>query len=458
MQSAASKRLEFEARPEVGPWRPIHYLGSKLRILGPIRQAISEVSSAGAACDLFAGSGTVAAALAAERDVVSVDVQNYARVICAALLSGSAPDGTFLAERFLHLVRKSKVGGGLRAAAPLIELEESLIEKAKSGDLLPLSDLLDVGPLAGLQQGQSAAFNSSEVSSAVQACLKTLADLKMDHSRSTTALRYFGGVYFSFRQAAEIDLLLDLQEYVSPAERDTVLAAVLSAASRIVNTVGKQFAQPIRLRTKAGGLKPNLLKLIYRDRNLPVFDAFAESVERYKFHSPLRGRHRAICSDFRAFLDRDQNSIGVYYADPPYTRDHYSRFYHVLETLCLRDNPAISSNKVYGRVVLSRGGYRSDRHQSPFCIRSEAPDAFTELFNKVSLQCKPIVVSYSPFSMQEDAHPRVMLLEDVVAIARRHFGSVEVRSVGSFSHSKLNRTGLRKQASTEAENLILCMP
>ena len=27
------------------------------------------------------------------------------------------------------------------------------------------------------------------------------------------------------------------------------------------------------------------------------------------------------------------------YADPPYTRDHYSRFYHVLETLALRDDP-----------------------------------------------------------------------------------------------------------------------
>jgi adenine-specific DNA methylase len=406
---------------------------------------------------LFAGSGTVAAALAADRDVTSVDVQNYARVICAALMSGAAPSSALLTEKFRQLARESKLGGGLRAAASLIELEERLINNAKRGDILPLCDLVDVGPLAGLRQSRNA-VSSPTINSAVQDCLQTLSDLRIDQGPSTTALRYFGGVYFSFRQAAEIDLLLDLQDHVPPKERDTVLAAVLSAASQIVNTVGKQFAQPLRLRTKAGLPKPNLLQMIYRDRSLPVFQSFIASIDRYQQHAITGGQHRAVCSDYRRFLDKDKQDFGAYYADPPYTRDHYSRFYHVLETLCLRDDPPISSNKVHGRVVLSRGAYRADRHQSPFCIRSEAPGAFNELFEKVAERRKPLVVSYSPFSKEDDAHPRVMLLDDVMWIAKNHFKSVEVRSVGSFSHSKLNRAGLRKQASGEAEHLILCRP
>ena len=41
--------------------------------------------------------------------------------------------------------------------------------------------------------------------------------------------------------------------------------------------------------------------------------------------------------DFRQALQNLDDDVRVIYADPPYTRDHYSRFYHGLETLSLRD-------------------------------------------------------------------------------------------------------------------------
>ena len=64
------------------------------------------------------------------------------------------------------------------------------------------------------------------------------------------------------------------------------------------------------------------------------------------------------------------------YADPPYTRDHYSRFLP-----CVGDNhtegfPELSTTNIRGDKHISNGIYRKERHQSPFCIKSKAPDAF----------------------------------------------------------------------------------
>ena len=43
----------------------------------------------------------------------------------------------------------------------------------------------------------------------------------------------------------------------------------------------------------------------------------------------------------------------IVYADPPYTRDHYSRFYHVLETISLFDSPIVSKTKMQARLKIA---------------------------------------------------------------------------------------------------------
>jgi adenine-specific DNA methylase len=158
------------------------------------------------------------------------------------------------------------------------------------------------------------------------------------------------------------------------------------------------------------------------------------------------------------FLQSSDLDCRVVYADPPYTRDHYSRFYHVLETMALRDDPKISTNTAHGKTVLSRGIYRQDRHQSPFCIRSEAPAAFEELFERVAKRGVPLVLSYSPYASEKNAHPRVMTMDAITRLARSHFRSVNVDSVGAFFHSRLNRSDLNKDISYEAEFLLICEP
>ena len=68
--------------------RPIHYLGNKLRLLDVIEEVVGDVDSrCGPALDLFSGSGVVARRLSRTREVLAVDIQEYARVLAAALLT-----------------------------------------------------------------------------------------------------------------------------------------------------------------------------------------------------------------------------------------------------------------------------------------------------------------------------------------------------------------------------------
>jgi adenine-specific DNA methylase len=459
MRTRLKEQLEAFPRPEdPRDLRPIHYLGSKLRLVPALRELVNQLDiEGGRLCDLFAGSGTVAAAFSRSRPVVAVDVQEYARVICSAvLLPADVPRN--LAEQI------SKVAEGLgettrlfEAIEPLVVFEEDCIRAALDGEPGPLCDLLETGSLYGLAR-EPRGVSSTRASKEMRAAYERLTSAGLSETRSSMVTRYFGGVYFSFRQAAELDSLLEAIERCDPSYRTTLIAAVLGTASDAVNTVGKQFAQPLKPRTSDGKAKANLGERVQRDRALSIQELFASWVETYRGLAPTRRKHEAIRSDYRDFLRGYRKDLAVIYADPPYTRDHYSRFYHVLETMCLRDNPTVSTNKVRNEVRLSRGGYRSDRHQSPFCIRSEAPAAFEALFTEARRFDCPLVLSYSPFDSTVRTHPRAVTIDNLLAIAKRVFRKCDIVSAGPIRHNKLNASDRLLKASDEAELFLVCRP
>ena len=87
-------------------WRPIHYLGSKLRLTESIRELLADLDpTCGTVCDLFAGSGTVALALSSDRNVVAADIQEYSRVLCTALLQPAALDKPTIVGLIQHAER-----------------------------------------------------------------------------------------------------------------------------------------------------------------------------------------------------------------------------------------------------------------------------------------------------------------------------------------------------------------
>ncbi|WP_295635380.1 DNA adenine methylase [Novosphingobium sp.] len=323
---------------------------------------------------------------------------------------------------------------------------------AARGESLLLASLIEIGSILTAQREKAL----PEIIQAMEKTKATLSATFGANGLESMALRHFCGTYFSFKQAAEIDVLLDYAHSADPKVRSLLIATTLSTASELVNTVGKHFAQPIRPHDKSGKIKPTLYSLAARDREKPVLMTFIGILEKYIANGSSQFENQVIRSDYAEFLESPEFDADIVYADPPYTRDHYSRFYHVLETLALRDDPEISNNTAHGRTRPSRGVYRTERHQSPFCIRSEAPAAFDQLFRLVASKGVPLVLSYSPYASERNAHPRVMTMEAVTELAKRHFKSVHVESVGNFSHSRLNKTDLNKEISYEAEYLLLC--
>ena len=433
-------------------FRPIHYLGSKLRMIDSIVQAVDKVDpSQGRVCDLFAGSGTVAGVLAQTRSVTAVDIQEYSRVLCSALVH---PIDTIDSTT---LIRESAEATNLSyATVSIVHHEQESIKLALLGHPDMLNDFLEHGSLTRFTSGE---FDGSQRLREVLAETSSrLKEVGLECASGSLATRMFGGVYFSYSQAAQLDALLNIVFSNPLSRRDVLLAAVLSTASEIVNTIGKQFAQPIRPRDKHGATKWNLLSKIHKDRSANVLEVFARWLQRYQTATRTNRPHSVIRADYVEAVASMQEDTTVVYADPPYTRDHYSRYYHVLETLALRDNPAVSKVRMDGVERISRGVYRVDRHQSPFCIPSQVTEAFSKLFTGVALRGLPLVLSYSPYREGSDARPRLLTLEEIESLAAREFNSVEVEVVGPFSHNKLNHARLNKPPTQFAESLIICRP
>lgn len=457
-------QLDTQAEPGVAPaavseattFRPIHYLGSKLRLASAIADTLDDADNTrGPVLDLFAGSGTTALALAKHRRVIASDIQEYSRVICSALLSGRPSTVDIVSMFTERLQAGSPILKELRyALEPLVRFERDALVAAKRGETEAICSVIEHGSILAVERGLGSG-GPSELRNRLKEVTKRLERAGLAGSPMATTARYFGGAYFSYAQAVELDCLAALaREIIPPSLIDIFTAALLSTASDIVNTVGKQFAQPIRPRNKQGVVKQHLLTKIDRDRHLDVQASYMGWLRRYALNALPEAGHIAARADYREALTKFAGQYAVVYADPPYTRDHYSRFYHVLETMARRDNPSIARSPGAADNEFSRGLYRDDRHQSPFCIRSQAPGAFNELFTLASLTGAPMVVSYSPF--QSGAHPRLMKIDELLALARNFYKSVELETVDGISHSKLNHSRLNFDMPPEAEVLIVC--
>ncbi|MDM8523445.1 DNA adenine methylase [Desulfococcaceae bacterium HSG8] len=433
------------------PFRTLHYLGSKLRMLDFIKKvANKEDPDQGAICDLFAGSGAVSQYLSNYRRIVAVDIQKYSEVICTALLKPCSDKKILL---YGDYSRKSSIKAIFKEILkPITEYESQAMERGEHGDIEPLCDFLEHCSLYSASE-YSATQGMSDLKSALS---KTITNIKNFGRPAFLATTYFGGIYFSYKQTMCIDVILYETKRAPIEFQNTLMAALLSTASDIVNTVGKQFAQPIRPRNKNGEPKSRLISQLKKDREICVFKTFENWLRKYLRENSYSAKHEILCADYNEAINSVAEDVSIVYADPPYTRDHYSRFYHGLETICLNDFPKISKINIGGTMRLSRGLYRKNRHQSPFCIKSKAPEAFKNLFKKVARKGKILMLSYSPYNKSKNAHPRVMQIENLFSLAGRYFKYVESYSPGVFSHSKLNNTEKHLEANDNGELILVC--
>lgn len=428
-------------------FRTLNYLGSKLRLLDFIEGNVQEITPVGAGiCDLFAGSGCVSRKLSESHPVVACDIQNYSKVIVNALVNNiDVSDGEI--ESFF---KKIDLDSPLRAAfAPLIDFEQNAIANK---DLEALTSILEHGSVEVFNIER----NGSCLSEQLAVVGSRLKDNRLDDVKSLIS-RYYGGVYFSYSQSVDMDVILEtIHRYVPESKKDLFVAALLSTASDIVDTVGKHFAQPIKARDSKGNIKNTVYNKAVKDKTIDVTSLYRDWLLKYNSLTKSDFSHVVRQCDYEQCLKSLPDTVRTVYADPPYTRDHYSRFYHVLETMSLRDTPKISTVTIQGTKHISHGIYREDRHQSPFCIKSKAPGAFRKLFELSSLAGMNLLLSYSPYDETKKTHPRVVTMRQLQTLAGEYFTSVKTVSAGTFKHNKLNSSEHFLDASDEAEVLIVC--
>ena len=439
--------------PPLPPIRPIHYLGSKVSMLDAISETVAELCPpSGTVCDLFSGSATVAAHLGQRWAMLAADIQEYARTLAAALLLGP---GALRPEQ-LRLTPAALPRDVQRAIDALIAAEDEALRQASAGAPEQLCALMEAGAVERFSSGDAAP--DAALRPLLQALASALQQAPAETMPRALVTRYFGGLYFSWSQAAQLDALLAAAHALPSPSREFYLAAVLATASDVVNTVGKQFAQPIKPRDGKGRIKRHLVSQTVRDRSLQIEPIFSSWCARLLSGVSPRGGHTALRGDYRQILEDRSLRFDVVYADPPYTRDHYSRFYHVLETMARYDEPDISTTRIRtgGVSRMGRPMYRDDRHQSPFSIKSQAHAAFRGLFAGIAARGIPLVLSYSPWNEEKKNRPRMVSQAQLLSIARESFSRVELRSLAGTRHSKFNRRERNVDVDINAEILVVC--
>ncbi len=423
-------------------FRPVHYLGNKSRFLAPITDAMLSADRAGSTVvDLFAGTGVVSRSLAQTHPVISGDIQKYSGTLTQALCNPtkySEDDRLRIAE-----AARDWLGQVVPLAADLLAYEEEASSTSIS-DPYRFARLVEEGSLV-----QAAAHDPLLVAA------KSASTMAL-RAAGATLTTHYGGVYFSYHQALQLDALMFAIGQGEGRESDpTLVSAVMGAASDCVATVGNHFAQPLRLRDKSGLPKTRAITQAIRTRSTSVLASFDGWLARYSALDPAPFPCAIEYGDFRDLLSRLPERVGAIYADPPYTRDHYSRFYHVLETIALGDLPGVSNAP--GSNLPSRGLYRRDRHQSPFSIRTQVAGAFDSLFSLARKQSSSVVLSYSPQGGGTRMRPetRLMTIDQILRIAESHYRYVEVRSIAESVHSRFNQNHLNGLTPTDAEILIV---
>lgn len=416
----------------------IKYMGSKREIISFVADGIRSVLPAGRTLlDLFAGTHSVGFALRGSHRVFATDIQEYSTAIGKALLgtSESLPTPEALWS-LLEPHAQHNRAHLLEHLADAVEREEELLSADETQPEV-------LAQYAEFQHGWPHAGELVENGEDHPAPLfrKWLATRRDDHAAVPYSLftSYFACAYFSIAQCIWIDSIrYAIEQAFTPADHRywISLANLMHACSYCTPGPG-HFAQFRALNGSAGS--QDIIR--YRNRSIRAY--FREKyAEVRKLLTVPAAENRIWTADYRDVLIPEVLSqVDAVYADPPYSFVHYSRFYHVLETLVRYDYP---DSEYFGR-------YRADRHQSDFCIRTKVATAFDDIARPVAAARLPLVISYSDTGM--------ISLDDIVAICRNHYTKrgdiVSVRDL-DYLHCTMGRRGDKTRKVTE--HLVICEP
>ncbi|MFB2648088.1 DNA adenine methylase [Shewanella mangrovisoli] len=367
------KNNEFFSKKTPRPLT-MQYLGGKSRIVESILEEISRTfSQQDKFVDLFAGSGVVAfEAQCKGYDVIANDIQPYSATILTSLLNFDTC-----------------------SLKPIItELEGVTHQIIFSGSREKyLSDYFQ--ELSFFNQVQQEKLEWKEYKNFVEntkLCsgnAKEIETLK-GTEKWTLFLSYYRNTYFGIYQSAELDFLREFAEKFPKESKEHILACIVSAMTYCVSST-THLAQFLKPNSQTSTI--NLIK----KRSTSIVEEVLKRLKALESNSSNSRNGvtaKVFQKDFKSALKEislDSNTI--VYADPPYFKEHYSRYYHVLDTFILYDYPQLTYNKRIGSTTIGR--YREDRITSDFGKKALAKSAFESLIDSCMNAGAKLAISYA---------------------------------------------------------------
>lgn len=217
----------------------------------------------------------------------------------------------------------------------------------------------------------------------------------------------YSDTYFSLNQCVEIDSIRYAIDYINDMYTKSLYLVALMNAMCLCEATSGHFAQYLP------SDHPRLEKI----KNKSIWNEFLKKCNDFKKIIFSKFENRCYNLNYEKLIELPEfDNVNLVYIDPPYTAEQYSRFYHILETICKYDNPKLEF----------KGLYRTDRFISPFSLRTKAFDEFDKLFSSLSSKGKKIVLSYSTKGLIKEYEMEYLL--------KKYFKNCEIKRT-SYNHS-----------------------
>lgn len=433
-------------------YKSIQYLGAKTRTLDTIVSDCKRLYLDNSyVLDLFSGSGIVSHALYNHgMSVIANDVLEFCTDISSCLLNISKNMYSIrILENAIDRIREYTINPDF--TIPFIDFIKEEARFLQAEDLLGLKQLYMQLP----QVGNGIKSQSSQIN-------YILDNLGRNAYHNVPLIsNYYAGTYFGIGQSVRLDAIRTFIEENFKENHDkwaytAMLTALYSTLSTIVHSAGKHFAQPIVINDLNKDKITN--RRLFENRRYDVDELFVQYIKEI---IEKTGRVKApsnnisLCCNIQneTFLDAlNDKHTSVIYADPPYTAQQYSRFYHIPEVI--RDYHYPQLQIFRGHVT--RGLYPNNKFKSNFCSKSKAKDAFKSIFYLAKMKKCNLILSYSESQKKETGNERMVSKNDILSLSKEILPKYMISQYGfDFDYKQLNSASKVIQNKEDKEFLLI---
>jgi adenine-specific DNA-methyltransferase len=374
------------------------YMGTKKKLAGEIGTVCAPLAP-GPFFDLFSGISAAGTAVANSRQVWCNDAQQFSKLLTEALYTsiGDGPAFPLVSEAVKRLGNRN-LNVLLTRLHDLVELEQDALRGTNVDAFLDTDSSLRCAAAKAVGSDPSSEWQLF----------------------STT----YAGTYFGLTQCLQIDSIrcgIDKAHssgIISQEDKRWAILALCKAMMATSNSTG-HFAQ---------FLTPSIsnAKRVMSKRRRCVWSFWRSALSEFKATRSTDWRARNLvfsgdANDVLTSVANREHRPSIIYADPPYTNDQYSRYYHLLETVIRYDYPTVSG----------KGLYRPDRFRSSFSLSTEVESSFKTMICKAAAAAPSLVISYPSNGLM------VGSMEKIPSMMAEYYTNVKAPLLIDHQHSTM---------------------